>query len=93
MSISPNLVMARQCIPVVSLSNPYVLLRNSYILDTKSWYSGIAGLVRDLFRRSIDLGRSYARSGNKAELYEALRLMGTGLHCLEGVKTWEIPEE
>jgi hypothetical protein len=40
--------------------------------------------VRKLFNRSIQLGRSYARSGNKDELYEALRLLGTGLHCLEG---------
>ncbi|KAH8793133.1 heterokaryon incompatibility protein Het-C-domain-containing protein [Hyaloscypha finlandica] len=39
--------------------------------------------VRKLFNRSIQLGRSYARSGNKDELYEALRLLGTGLHCLE----------
>lgn len=43
-----------------------------------------AGLVRDLFRRSIELGRRYGRDGNKADKYEALRLMGTGLHCLEG---------
>ncbi|PMD61368.1 Het-C-domain-containing protein [Hyaloscypha bicolor E] len=39
--------------------------------------------VRKLFGRSIQLGRSYARSRNKDELYEALRLLGTGLHCLE----------
>lgn len=31
----------------------------------------------------IEYGRRYARSGDKADLYEALRLMGTGLHCLE----------
>lgn len=30
------------------------------------------------------LGRSYGRGRNKAELCEELRLMGTGLHCLEG---------
>lgn len=41
--------------------------------------------VRNLFGKSIQLGRSYARSGDKAELYEALRLLGTGLHCLEGM--------
>ncbi len=40
--------------------------------------------VRRLFAKTIELGRSYQRSHNKAELYEALRLMGTGLHCLEG---------
>ncbi|KAK0730410.1 heterokaryon incompatibility protein Het-C-domain-containing protein [Lasiosphaeris hirsuta] len=39
--------------------------------------------VRRLFQKCIDLGRSYSRSNNNAELYEALRLLGTGLHCLE----------
>ena len=42
-----------------------------------------AGLVRDLFGRSIFLGRRYAQSRNHADLYEALRLLGTGCHCLE----------
>lgn len=42
-----------------------------------------AGLVRNLFGRSIQLGRQYARTQNKADLYEALRLLGTGCHCLE----------
>ncbi|OAL70899.1 NIMA-interacting protein TinC [Trichophyton violaceum] len=42
-----------------------------------------AGLVRKVFGGCIKLGRQYARSGNKADLYEALRLLGTGLHCLE----------
>lgn len=40
--------------------------------------------VRKLFGKSIQLGRSFAQTGNKAELHEALRLLGTGLHCLEG---------
>ena len=40
-------------------------------------------MVRNLFGRSIQLGRQYARSRNKADLYEALRLLGTGCHCLE----------
>lgn len=42
-----------------------------------------AGLVRRIFRHSIELGRRYARSGNSDDLHEALRLLGTGLHCLE----------
>lgn len=41
-----------------------------------------AALVRKLFKQSIDLARG--SNGNKADIYEALRLMGTGLHCLEG---------
>jgi hypothetical protein len=40
-------------------------------------------LLRDLFRRSIEMGREYANNGDEATLFEAFRLMGTGLHCLE----------
>ena len=42
-----------------------------------------ATLIRRVLGRSIQLGRRYGRSGNKDDLYEALRLLGTGLHCLE----------
>jgi hypothetical protein len=35
----------------------------------------------------IELGRRYKDSQRKADKYEALRLMGTGLHCLEGQYT------
>lgn len=40
--------------------------------------------VRRLFTKCIELGRRYSQSERKEDLYEALRLMGTGLHCLEG---------
>ena len=55
----------------------------NYIATENIGITTSAGLVRNLFGRSIQLGRRYARSGNKAELYEALRLLGTGCHCLE----------
>ena len=42
-----------------------------------------AGLVRRLFGRSIELGRQYSQNKDKKDLYEALRLLGTGSHCLE----------
>ncbi|KAJ5951772.1 Heterokaryon incompatibility Het-C [Penicillium vulpinum] len=42
-----------------------------------------AALIRRVFGRSIQMGRRYRQSGNKDDLYEALRLLGTGLHCLE----------
>ncbi|KAJ5929713.1 hypothetical protein N7454_006663 [Penicillium verhagenii] len=42
-----------------------------------------AHLIRNVLGRSIQLGRRYARSRNTEDLYEALRLLGTGLHCLE----------
>lgn len=41
--------------------------------------------VRRLFTKCIQLGRQYSRQSRKEDLYEALRLMGTGLHCLEGM--------
>lgn len=40
--------------------------------------------IRRLFSRCIELGRSYKDSNRKSDLHEALRLLGTGLHCLEG---------
>lgn len=43
-----------------------------------------AKLIRQLFGRSIELGRRYKERGNKRDMHESLRLLGTGLHCLEG---------
>lgn len=40
--------------------------------------------VRTLFTKCIELAHNYKNSRNKADLHEALRLLGTGLHCLEG---------
>ena len=62
--------------------NPETGLKN-YIATENIGIATSAGLVRNLFSRSIQLGRRYARNGNKADLYEALRLLGTGCHCLE----------
>lgn len=56
----------------------------NYIANEQAGIQTSAGLLRQLFGRSIELGRSYARNKrNDDDLYEALRLMGTGLHCLE----------
>lgn len=62
--------------------DPQTGLKN-YIANERAGIMTSALHVRKLFRESIRLGRSYGRSGNKDELYEALRLLGTGLHCLE----------
>ena len=64
--------------------DPNTGLKN-YIANERAGIMTSALHVRKLFGRSIELGRSYARSRNKDELYEALRLLGTGLHCLEGM--------
>ncbi|KAK3330124.1 heterokaryon incompatibility protein Het-C [Apodospora peruviana] len=55
----------------------------NYIAKERAGFMTSAEHVRKLFTKCIELGRSYQRSDNKAELYEALRLLGTGLHCLE----------
>ncbi|KAI4252517.1 MAG: hypothetical protein LQ352_004251 [Teloschistes flavicans] len=62
--------------------NPQTGLKN-YIASEGMGIATSAGLIRNLFGRSIQLGRQYARTHNKADLYEALRLLGTGCHCLE----------
>lgn len=55
----------------------------NYIANERAGIQTSAGLVRDLITRCVRLGRSYARSGNKDERNESLRLLGTALHCLE----------
>ncbi|KAF9636187.1 Heterokaryon incompatibility Het-C [Lasiodiplodia theobromae] len=55
----------------------------NYIANENAGIETSAGLVRQLFSRSIKLARRYNENGNKADLYEALRLLGTGCHCLE----------
>lgn len=63
--------------------NPDTGIKN-YIASEHLGIATSAGLVRNVFKRSIELGRQYARNQNKPDLYEALRLLGTGCHCLEG---------
>ncbi|KAL1901895.1 hypothetical protein Sste5346_001600 [Sporothrix stenoceras] len=55
----------------------------NYIANERAGIMTSAYHVRQLFGKCIDLGRSYRHSKRKEDLYEALRLMGTGLHCLE----------
>jgi hypothetical protein len=62
--------------------NPETGLKN-YIATEGMGIDTSAALVRNLFGRCIDLGRQYRRSKDKKDLYEALRLIGTGSHCLE----------
>jgi len=54
-----------------------------YIASENRGVGTSAGFVRKCFTRSIELGRKFAQSGNDSDLFEALRLLGTGLHTLE----------
>ncbi|KAI9039254.1 Het-C domain-containing protein [Aspergillus affinis] len=62
--------------------DPRTGLKN-YIASEDLGIATSAGLVRRVFHRSIQLARRYASSRNDEDLHEALRLLGTGLHCLE----------
>lgn len=55
----------------------------TYIASEQAGITTTAGHVRKLYRRCIELGRQYKRSRNKADLYEAFRLLGTANHALE----------
>ena len=55
-----------------------------YIASEDQGITTSAGMVRDLLRRCIDLGRRGRRNRDDAAMYEAFRLLGTSNHCLEG---------
>ena len=56
----------------------------NYIANERVGIMTSAKLLRKLLGRSIEFGRRYKDSRDKKDLYESLRLLGTGLHCLEG---------
>lgn len=59
----------------------------NYIANERIGIMTSAKHVRKLFTDCIMLARRYKENDRKADLYEAMRLMGTGLHCLEGKNT------
>lgn len=61
----------------------------NYIANERGDWATSIGYVKHSFTRSIHYGRAYASQsgflskGNEADLCEALRCLGQGLHCLE----------
>jgi len=55
----------------------------NYIASEDLGITTSAGMVRDLLRRSIDLARR-SQSKKDESFFEALRLLGTATHCMEG---------
>ena len=55
----------------------------NYIASEDLGITTSSGLVRNLFGKAIDLGRRYKHSKDDKDFFEALRLLGTGCHCLE----------
>lgn len=54
-----------------------------YIASEDRGITTSAAMVRELYTKSIQLGRRYKQSRDERDLYEALRLLGTANHCLE----------
>ncbi len=57
----------------------------NYIANERAGIMTSAKLVRQLFTSCIQHGRRYREREDKRDLHEALRVLGTGLHCLEGM--------
>ncbi|KAL7922934.1 heterokaryon incompatibility Het-C [Trichoderma austrokoningii] len=58
----------------------------NYIANESGRWATSAGYLRYSFARSIHFGRLYthgSKSGNEADLNEALRCLGQALHCME----------
>ncbi|CAM1504461.1 Fc.00g020520.m01.CDS01 [Cosmosporella sp. VM-42] len=55
----------------------------NYIANERMRIMTSAKHVRKLFTNTIELGRRYKENERKPDYYEALRQLGTGLHCLE----------
>ncbi|UKZ59157.1 uncharacterized protein TrAtP1_000473 [Trichoderma atroviride] len=62
----------------------------NYIANESGRWATSAGYLRYSFARSIHFGRLYthgSKSGNEADLNEALRCLGQALHCMEDFMT------
>lgn len=61
-------------------------MKNYIANDGHGWATSV-GYIKHSFARSIHFGRLYTSGingkGNEANLCEALRCLGQGLHCLE----------
>jgi hypothetical protein len=57
----------------------------NYIANERVGIMTSAKLLRKLLGGAIEYGRRYKDSGRDKDLHESLRLLGTGLHCLEGL--------
>lgn len=67
--------------------DPYTGMKN-YIANEAGTWATSSGYVKHSFSRSIHFGRVYTSgangtNGKEADLCEALRCLGQGLHCLE----------
>ncbi|KAG8757003.1 hypothetical protein FRC14_002488 [Serendipita sp. 396] len=55
----------------------------NYIANEDGGWDTSKALVRKRLQECIQIGRRYRSTGNKAEQYEAFRLLGTALHTIE----------
>ncbi|OAX41617.1 Het-C-domain-containing protein [Rhizopogon vinicolor AM-OR11-026] len=62
--------------------DPQTGMKN-YIANENGHWDTSKALVRRVLQQCISFGRKYKQSGNKADQYEAFRLLGQALHTLE----------
>jgi Heterokaryon incompatibility protein Het-C len=55
----------------------------NYIANEDGEWDTSKALIRRRLLECIDMGRRYRKSDNKAEQYEAFRLLGTAMHTME----------
>ena len=73
--------------PVELALDPNTGMKNYIANEAGNWATS-SGYIRYSFSRSIHFGRVYTSgagdtSGRDEDLYEALRCLGQGLHCVE----------
>ncbi|KAI9684770.1 MAG: hypothetical protein M1829_000145 [Trizodia sp. TS-e1964] len=73
--------------PIELAVDPNTGMKNYIANDSGGWATS-SGFVRHSFKRSLHFGRLYTSGagstrGKEADLCEALRCLGQGLHCLE----------
>lgn len=56
----------------------------NYIANERAGIMTSAHYAKEKLGRCIEYGRRYKESGNKKDLHESFRVLGAGLHCLEG---------
>jgi hypothetical protein len=68
--------------PIELEVDPRTGMKN-YIANESGHWDTSQAVVRRTFEKCIELGRRHRKDGQKADLYEAYRLLGQGLHTLE----------
>ena len=83
LSINPQTGQCKATNTLYTLIDGSNLGLKNYIATENIGIATSSGMVRAVFGRCIQIGRQYAKTHRREDLFEALRLLGTGCHCLE----------